>query len=86
MTRSTYGAELNSLADTYETARVLSLTLAAILLPKVTPKMLAELEDHGRLPLWIELATDCRSVFDSLSAAELTVPSEGSLVLLLPLV
>jgi hypothetical protein len=86
VTRSTYGAELNSLADTYETSRVLSLTLAAILLPKATPKSLALLEDSGSLPVWIELATDCRSVFDSLAAAELKVPSEGSLVLLLHMI
>ena len=62
---------------------MLSLTLASILLPRATPKALSLLEDAGRLPIWVELATDCRSVFDSLAAAELKVPSEGSLVLLL---
>jgi hypothetical protein len=44
---------------------------------------LQKLEDTASLPLAMEVCTDCRSVFDSLSAQDLKTPSESSLVLIL---
>ena len=83
VTRSTFAAELHGLADSVEIARMISITYAGILLPKLTTKDLQSLEDKGALPLAIDCVVDCRSVYDALSCDEVKTPSEASLVLIL---
>jgi hypothetical protein len=81
--RSTYAAELNAMADSLELTRLVSMTYTSSLKVFPTAKSLQEAEDKGELLLPIEICTDCRSIFDSLSATETKVPTESSLVLIL---
>jgi hypothetical protein len=82
--RSTFGAELNALADAFEISKVVAYTYAELMLPVYAdPAMLRGLEDSGGLPLTIEASIDCRSVFDSLASEQIKQPTESSLIMLL---
>lgn len=81
--RSTFAAELNSMADAVEVARLVNMTVACCYRPYVSPLQLQQLEDTNDMPLAIEVCTDCRSVYDALSAEDTRTPSESSLVLIL---
>ena len=81
--RSTFAAELNGIADAVEVSRLINLTVACCYKPFVSPQELQKLEDHGNMPLAIEVCTDCRSVYDALAAEDTRTPSESSLVLIL---
>ena len=81
--RSTFAAELNGIADAVEAARLINFTVACCYKPYTTPAELQRLEDSNQLPLAIEVFTDCRSVFDALSADDVRTPTESSLVLIL---
>ena len=83
VTRSTFGAETQALADSYEVGRVINLTLAAIWLPSSTVRSLLRSEESGSLPTWVEAVIDCRSILDSLSMDELRQPSESSLIMVM---
>jgi hypothetical protein len=83
VTRSTFGAETQALADSYEVGRVINLTLAAIWLPSSTVRSLLRCEESGSLPTWVEAVIDCRSILDSLSMDELRQPSESSLIMVM---
>jgi hypothetical protein len=83
VTRSTFAAETQALVDSYEVARVITMTLAAIQLPGRSTQQLMHLEEQGKLPLWVEGVVDCRSIFDTLATPEPKAPSEGSLIMVL---
>ena len=83
VTRSTYAAELNALADAYEIGRLVSLTVSSVILGPVPARELLLREEQGKLPLPIHCAIDCFSVFESLSQEDLRMPSEASLILIL---
>jgi hypothetical protein len=81
VTRSTYSAELNALSDAYEFAKLVALTLAEIVRPCPYAKLLTTMEEIGNLPVCVQMIVDARSVYDSLIAEEIRVPSESSLVM-----
>jgi hypothetical protein len=83
VTRSTFAAETMSLADGVEISRVIAQTFTAIQFPKETMSQLVVREETGKMFLPIHAAVDCKSLFDSLSASELRLPSESSLILIL---
>ena len=79
--RSTFA--LHAIADAVEIARAICVTIACCQEPFVNAQELQKREDNGKMPIAIEVCTDCRSVFDALSATEIKAPSETSLVLIL---
>lgn len=81
VTRSTYSAELNSLSDAYEFAKLVALTLAEIIKPCPQATLLTTMEETGSLPVCVQMIVDARSVYDSLIAEEIRTPSESSLVM-----
>ena len=83
ITRSTYAAELQGLADGLEQTRVICFALCSIVLANVSVRQLMAMEDRGALPLCVEAVTDCRSLFDSLASEEIRTPTEGSLIMVL---
>ena len=83
VTRSTFSAELNSLVDSVEFARVLALTLAEICSPQPCARTLRRLEETGQLQVKITAIIDAFSLYEALVAADTKVPSEGSLMMLL---
>ena len=80
--RSTFAAEINALADAAEIARLINFTITHLYNPRATVTDLLRLEETGKLPVKLHCFTDCRSVFDTLSASDLRTPSESSLVLI----
>ena len=83
ITRSTNAAETMSLADAVELARVVSQTLTSIYRPDLRIRDLISLEEQGQLAVPTDAVVDCKSVFDSLAAPELQIPSESGLILVL---
>jgi hypothetical protein len=84
VTRSTYAAELHSVADAIEVGRMISYALSEIFLSKTpTAAELLKLEEGGSLLFDMEAMVDCRSLYDSLRQPELRTPSESSLVMVL---
>jgi len=81
--RSTFGAETNSLADGIEVGRMVAFTLAEFLVPDCTAQSLVGMDESGTLPICLQAITDCKSLFDSLKAEDVQVPSEQSLIMLL---
>jgi hypothetical protein len=81
--RSTFGAELNSLIDCYETAKLLAITMSELLDATATIPRLREMEESGGFKLPIECVVDCKSIMDSLATDETRIPNEASLILLL---
>ena len=81
--RSTFGAELNSLVDAFETAKLVAFTLAELQDPNMTTATLRLLEETGRFPISIEAVVDCKSIFDSLVPSDTRIPNEASLIMLL---
>ena len=71
------------MADSLELTRLVSMTYSSSLKMFPTAKSIQEAEDKGELLLPIEVCTDCRSIYDSLSATETKTPTESSLVLIL---
>ena len=81
--RSTFGAELNSLIDAYETAKLVAFTVAELQDPTMTTVSLRMLEETGKFPIAIEAVVDCKSIFDSLAQSDTKIPNEASLIMLL---
>lgn len=81
--RSTFGAELLSLADALEVARMVAYTLAELLVPNCTAASLARMDETGTLPVLLQAITDCKSLVDALAVEETQVPSESSLIMVL---
>ena len=81
--RSTFGAELNSMVDAFETAKLLAFTMAELLDPTMTITSLRMLEETGKFPICIESIIDCRSIHDSLRPSDTKIPNEASLIMLL---
>ena len=79
--RSTFAAETNALADAVEIARLLNFTITHTH-QQLTPQQLIALEEQGKLPVQLHCYVDCKSLFDTLSAADLHTPTEASLVLI----
>ena len=80
--RSTFAAESNAFADAVEVARLINFTITHLHQP-ISPTKLAELEEHGQLPVQLHCFIDCKSLYDTLSASDLRTPSEASLVLII---
>ena len=83
VTRSTFSAELNSLIDSVEFAKLLAMILAEIISPQPDALAVRRLEEAGKLPCNIIAVIDAQSVFDSLASPEIRPPSESSLIMLL---
>jgi hypothetical protein len=83
VTRSTYAAELQALADAVEVGRLVNLAYTEIMIANVTATRLMQLENHGQLFIPMEAVIDAKSVFDSLRMPETKTPSEGSLIMVL---
>jgi hypothetical protein len=81
--RSTFGAELNSLADGLEVGKMMAFTLAEIIIPQSTAASLVRLEETGCLPIPLHAVTDCKSLLDALRVDETQVPTEASLIMIL---
>jgi len=64
--RSTFGAELNALADSLEVSKLLAFAVAEIRCPEATLSMLRGMEESGTFPVGIEACIDCKSIFDAL--------------------
>jgi len=84
VTRSTFAAELHSLIDAVESAKVISHAFAELMSAKpLPPAELIALEESGNLPIAIHACVDAQSVFDALKSADTRAPLEGSLVMCL---
>jgi hypothetical protein len=83
VTRSTFAAELQALADAVEMARLFAMALAECVVPQITSRQIIELEESGQLPLPIEAVVDAKGVFDALASTEIRSPTESSLVMVL---
>jgi len=81
--RSTYAAELNSLVDSYEVGKVITAAATELVTPSLRPSIIIRLEETGAFVWTIECIIDAKSVFDSLSNAEITPPTEAALVFVL---
>ena len=81
--RSTYSAELNAASDAYEFAKLVAMTLAEVIAPCPSAKLLTTMEESGTLPVCVHLIIDALSVYDSLASEEIHLPTESSLVMML---
>jgi hypothetical protein len=81
--RSTFGAELNSLIDCFEIAKLLAITMTELLDPTTNVARLRVMEEGAGFALPIECVVDCKSIQDSLATPETRIPNEASLILLL---
>ena len=59
------------------------MTVTCCFLRYLSPLQLQQMEDSDKMPLRIQVCTDCRSVYDALSAEDTKTPSESSLILIL---
>ena len=84
VTRSTYAAELLSLSDCFDVAKLIAYAVAEISQP-MSPKQLTTLEESGSLPIPIELCVDARGVFDSLVSEQSRCSEAGLIMTLLAL-
>jgi len=82
VTRSTYAAELLSLADCFDTCKLIAFVLLEVSKP-TSLKELASLESSGSLPIPIEVCCDARGVYDSLLAEKAHCSESGLLMTLL---
>jgi len=83
ITRSTYAAELHSLVDGYELGKIVTSAYTELCVPRIRASKLVSLEEQGLLSIAIECSIDAKSVFDSLSNAEVAQPSESNLLFVL---
>jgi hypothetical protein len=85
VTRSTFSAELHSAVDGIETAKVILQAILEIMSPTpMTPAQVVKALDNSTERLInIELCTDCRSLYDTLSSEDVKCPSENSLIMVL---
>jgi hypothetical protein len=83
VTRSTFAAELQGLADSLEYAKLVAFAVHECIVPKVTPRQLVTAEETGGLRLPIEGVVDAKSVFDALAVSDTRMPSENSLIMVL---
>jgi hypothetical protein len=81
--RSTFAAELNSLADATEQGKLIALAITELTDPRLGPVPLAKALEDGTLAIGIDLFTDCRSIYDALKTDELRIPTEAGLYPLL---
>jgi hypothetical protein len=84
--RSTFAAELNSMADAIEGGKLLNLALTEISFPRWSMTQLATALEQGKLLLRLDVFTDCRSIFDAMLPEELRLPTESGLFALLLIV
>jgi hypothetical protein len=83
VTRSTYAAELQALADSIEVGRLIALAATEINRANITATQLYQLEGQGKLALSVEACIDAKSVYDSLRMPETKAPAEQSLIMVL---
>ena len=83
VTRSTYSAELNALADAVDFGKLMAMTLSEVLRPFPNAPDLTPLEEQGKFLVPLEACVDARSVYDSLKMDELKAPTEVSLIMML---
>jgi Reverse transcriptase (RNA-dependent DNA polymerase)/Integrase core domain len=83
VTRSTFAAELHALADSLEVGKLICYSLCEIMRPRIKVTDLLSTAETDRLIVRIVACIDAKSVFDSLAAADLRVPSEASLIMVL---
>ena len=83
VTRSTYSAELNALADAVDFGKLMAMTLSEVLRPFPNARDLTALEEQGQSLVPLEACVDARSVYDSLKMDELKAPTEVSLIMML---
>ena len=81
VTRSTFASELLNMSDTTDATKQIAFAVAEVSFP-YSLKDLAQFEEHGNLPVDIEICVDARGVYDSL-VNEQTRCSEGGLVMTL---
>jgi hypothetical protein len=81
--RSTFGAELNSLGDSLEFGKLLAYTMAELHCPSLDLNGLRLLDLNGNFPVKVHAAIDCKSIYDSLRVADVRMPTEAALILLL---
>ena len=85
ISRSTFAAELHSMCDSIEVAKVVLQAVLEIMSPKpLTPiAVVKALDNPQEREINIQICTDCRSLFDTLSLEDIKAPSENALVMLL---
>ena len=84
ITRSTYSAELHSLIDAIETAKLVTHAMTEIMTPHpLSPSQLVVMEETGNLIFDIEACIDAKSIYDSLTPSDTKNPTEGSLIFVL---
>jgi hypothetical protein len=78
--RSTFAAELHSMLDSAGLAICLNATWTEIFSKqKLTPSMIARMQDNGELALPMDMFIDARSVRDAIAADHIKVPAEKTL-------
>ena len=80
VTRSTFAAELHSLADGIEVSRLFAMAITECIIPNISSREITRLEELGKLPLLIEAVVDAKSVFDALKVTDTKTPCEASLL------
>ena len=80
VTRSTYGAEIHGLADTMELTRVIAAAFTELYQGSLQYGEITKLEDSGSYRYPIDAIVDANSVYDSMVKADLSVPTERSLI------
>jgi len=61
----------------------LTITLTELITPVLSIVELRRIEDESLIPIPLEAAIDCKSIFDALRPAETKLPVEATLILLL---
>ena len=56
---------MNGLADALELGRLICFSITELMIPKLSPSKLLQLENQGDLILGIEAVVDAKSVFDA---------------------
>ena len=71
------------MVDGYELGKIVTSAYTELCVPRIRASKLVSLEEQGLLSIAIECSIDAKSVFDSLSNAEVAQPSESNLLFVL---
>jgi hypothetical protein len=81
--RATFGAELHSLVDAYELAKLILMCLTEVFMGPMSAAQLVRVEEVGGWPIPLHLHTDAFSVFSALNTRDIKTPTEESLLIIL---
>ncbi|CAK0801215.1 unnamed protein product, partial [Prorocentrum cordatum] len=80
VTRSTFAAEINGLADAIEPGKVIAMQCSEVINGTATARQMASDASQGSWPVRMEAVIDADSVFKSVTAEDVKLPLEESLI------